>query len=448
MPCGRETALSLEGKGSQSAPHSLRERLARYRPHLAPAVGAPVTAPIAQPAETQTEAAIAPDQAALSASCGAGKDSGVLIREVRYPVSHVHGHYPFAELYDALDSWEASGIGHPLSSAGMAPRDLLFFDTETTGLQGGTGNTVFLLGYARPETGAVVIRQHILTGPQAETALYASFLRHVDSARLLVTFNGKSFDWPQVKTRHTLLRDTLPALPSFRHMDLLHAARRLWADELATCRLSAIETAKLGVRRTEDIPGHMAPLLYFEFLRRQDIHILTGVLNHNELDVLSLVTLYIHLSAMLLHPTRTDRMSHEERFAVSRWYETLGRPDLAARGYRMIADSRHPLWVKAQIALGTICKREGDWRGALSVWERCAQETGVPAGLWLELAKLCEHEAGDFSRALRYARRAYEAWRKKRLLLHLAPDEEGRAHLRRIERLERKLASAGFVRDL
>lgn len=190
------------------------------------------------------------------------------------------------------------------------------------------------------------------------------------------------------------------------------------------------------------MPGHMAPTLYFEFLRRQDPNILVGVLNHNEFDVLSLVTLYIHLSTLLLEHTRMDRVSHEERFAVCRWYESLDRSDLAARGYRMIADSRHPLRQQAQIALGRVRKHEGDWREALSVWERCAQESAsVPIALWVELAKLCEHDAGDSARALRYARKAYEAWGKKRSLLRRALDEEGRAHLRRIERLEKKLAT-------
>ncbi|MCK9907287.1 ribonuclease H-like domain-containing protein, partial [Frankia sp. Cpl3] len=74
----------------------------------------------------------------------------------------------------------------------------------------------------------------------------------------LVTYNGKAFDWPQVKTRHTLLRDSVPELPIFGHFDLLHGARRLWKDELESCRLANIEREKLGSFRQDDVPGYMA----------------------------------------------------------------------------------------------------------------------------------------------------------------------------------------------
>lgn len=224
----------------------------------------------------------------------------IMVREVRYPVSQSHGRYTFQQLHDIMAAWEQSGLSHPLSAARQPAEELLFFDTETTGLHGGTGNTIFLLGYSRFEENTVVVRQHFLASPDAEVALYQSFLSDVNEANHLVTYNGKAFDWPQVKTRHTLLRESVPQLPVFGHYDLLHGARRLWRHDLESCRLSMIEPEKLGIVRTDDVPGYLAPMLYFDYLRTRDPDTIQGVLRHNEIDVLTLITLYIHISKLLL----------------------------------------------------------------------------------------------------------------------------------------------------
>lgn len=111
-----------------------------------------------------------------------------------------------------------------------------------------------------------------------------------------MTYNGKAFDWPQVKTRHTLIRDRLPKLPEFGHFDLLHGARRLWKHKMDRVSLGTVEKEELGIRRLEDTPGYLAPMLYFHFIKAQEPDLLKGVLHHNEMDVLSLISLYIHMS--------------------------------------------------------------------------------------------------------------------------------------------------------
>ena len=133
------------------------------------------------------------------------EDSFCLIREVTYQLGDQHGLYSFAELPKIVDAWNESEIQHSLSAKGYKPHELFFFDTETTGLSGGTGNMIFLLGHARVFTDKVVVKQHLLTNPGNEAALYKRFLNEVD-VESLVTYNGKSFDLPQVKTRHKLLR--------------------------------------------------------------------------------------------------------------------------------------------------------------------------------------------------------------------------------------------------
>lgn len=106
--------------------------------------------------------------------------------------------------------------------------------------------------------------------------MYQSFLSEVDITSL-VTYNGKAFDWPQVKTRHTLIRDRLPKLPEFGHFDLLHGARRLWKHKMERVSLGSVEKEELGVSRKEDTPGYLAPMLYFHFIKAQEPDLLKGV---------------------------------------------------------------------------------------------------------------------------------------------------------------------------
>ncbi len=111
--------------------------------------------------------------------------------------------------------------------------------------------------------------------------------------KTLVTYNGKSFDWPQVKTRHTLVRDHVPKLPAFGHFDLYHAARRLWKHKLDRLKLSVVEKEVLGVERVDDIPGFLAPMIYFDFIESKQPDGMIGILKHNEIDIL--ITCYAYI---------------------------------------------------------------------------------------------------------------------------------------------------------
>ena len=52
-------------------------------------------------------------------------------------------------------------------------RDMIFLDTETTGLSGGTGTHVFLVGIGRVHGGALHVRQFFMRHPGDEPALLA-----------------------------------------------------------------------------------------------------------------------------------------------------------------------------------------------------------------------------------------------------------------------------------
>ncbi|WP_203361933.1 ribonuclease H-like domain-containing protein [Bacillus sp. REN10] len=349
------------------------------------------------------------------------------IREVRYPLSYQHGRYSLIEIKNVVKDWNDWDGNHPLSAKGMQADDLFFFDTETTGLGGGAGNTVFLLGYARLAEDQVIVRQHFLPEPGNEVALYASFLERVDYTTL-VTYNGKAFDWPQVKTRHTLVRDHVPKLPTFGHFDLFHASRRLWKHTIESVKLVNVEKHVLNIERQEDVPGFLAPMIYFDYLERKDPQGILKVMEHNEKDILTLITLYTHLSHQILQ--KSEESTERERIEVAKWLDYIGEKEKSTQAYAQLVQDSSVIGFEAKHALAFHYKRKKQWPEAIPLWSevcrygsnRCKKEAH------LELSKYYEHQAKDYDKALKHARQAANM---------LAETNEKAA--KRIKRIERKM---------
>ncbi len=361
-----------------------------------------------------------------------------LIRETAYPLEQQHGNYRFSDFLKAIEMWNEQMIDHPLSSKGFSPEELFFFDTETTGLGGGVGNTIFLLGYASISGDQLLLRQHILANPGAEVPLYQSFLEKVDY-KTLVTYNGKSFDWPQVKTRHTLIREHVPKLPHFGHFDLYHAARRLWKHKLERLKLSIVEKEILGVERVDDIPGFLAPMIYFDFVESRQPDGMLGILKHNEIDILSLVTLYAHLTFQIFgHDTRRTR---RETYEVGRWFAHLGECSEAEKVFAELADGADWSSYRAKYELAHQYKKQQKWDLALELFKELASEMEGEDEVeaCIEAAKILEHRYKNYSLALDYSLKAGERLKKisnnnRESILTLQ-----KALQKRINRLEMKL---------
>jgi uncharacterized protein YprB with RNaseH-like and TPR domain len=367
----------------------------------------------------------------------------IIRRDVHYPLHHKHGRYPFSKLHEVVEAWNEKKISHPLSSYTYREKDLLFFDTETTGLGGGVGNTIFLLGYGKITDHSLQLTQLFLPSPVSEVAFYHHFLEDITSMKRLVTYNGKAFDWPQVKTRHTLIRDELPKLPAFGHFDLLHASRRLWKNELPSCRLSIIEENVIDFQRTDDTPGYMAPILYFEYLKSKDPSDIFGVFQHNEWDICSLVTLYTHISLLLLNMNESN-LSMRESIEIGRWYEAIGELDLAIYQYRkaLLQHGNDSMYGKNLLAL--VYKKQRQYSLATHLWEDISSNHSFTIDVDLELAKVNEHHQGDFEKALYYTKKAFQAWNSSCKLTNKARDTHQRADfMKRIQRLEKKMQFNG-----
>lgn len=209
----------------------------------------------------------------------------LLVVERRLPISHVHGGV-------RLDHARTSAH-RVLEALGVSTRDpgrLVFFDTETNGLAGGTGTIAFLIGLARYEDDCLCTRQLLITSFGAETALIEALRSFVSTRSCLVSYNGKSFDAPLVRTRARLSRVPDP-LCGLEHVDLLHPVRRAFRHDWPNCRLRTAEERALAFTRIDDLPGSLVPEVFRRFMQIGDIASLPKVLEHNRLDLVSLAAL-------------------------------------------------------------------------------------------------------------------------------------------------------------
>ena len=182
------------------------------------------------------------------------------------------------------------------------PRDLLFFDTETTGLAGGTGTRAFMVGAAdfhhHPEHGdSLRVRQLLIATMAAETAMLREFAGWLSPRTVLSSYNGRCYDTPLLKTRYRLARLDDP-LHDLDHVDLLFPSRRRWRGRWENCRLATIEREALGILREDDLPGSQAPAAWLQFLRGGSSVLLKRVAAHNHQDVVTLALLMARLVAL------------------------------------------------------------------------------------------------------------------------------------------------------
>lgn len=334
----------------------------------------------------------------------AGPDGACFVTETRRDTADLHGLHAFG----GLGRLSADRLSIVAKDPELAYADLsraVFLDTETTGLNMGTGTYVFLVGAGFFENGCFRVRQFFLRSPGEETSYLAALDSFLRGFSVLITFNGKAFDWPLLESRFIGHREFRRApLDDPPHIDLLHPARRLWKKRLENCRLSSLEQSILAVHRTEDdVPGWLIPSLYFSYLRSGDGCPLRRVFYHNLQDILSLAALTIHLDTLVGEPM-CGLICHPSDFiCLARTYEHAGDIDRAVacleEALRLGPDvsDRH----EGLLRLAAIYKRERRWDAALSIWDRLL-DVGMPGALFalVERAKYYEHVEREYLDAL------------------------------------------------
>jgi uncharacterized protein YprB with RNaseH-like and TPR domain len=179
------------------------------------------------------------------------------------------------------------------AAGGPAAEDIAFFDLETTGLG---SSPLFLIGAMVCDGDGLVVRQYFARDYTEERAVLEMFLALCDGKKLLVSFNGKSFDVPFVRMRCAY--NGLPCTLEQSHLDLLHTARRVWKGRTPDCKLQTLERLVCGRRREGDIPGSMIPDAYHDYVRTKNAVRMVDVLKHNYLDLITLAELLVCMGAL------------------------------------------------------------------------------------------------------------------------------------------------------
>jgi uncharacterized protein YprB with RNaseH-like and TPR domain len=361
----------------------------------------------------------------------------------------------FAESFDAASSQATFYAG---GAPARAP--FVFLDLETTGLSGGAGTQVFLVGcgWFDPDA-SFVTRQFLLTRYTDERPMLALVAEELGRAGALVSFNGKSFDAPVLETRYLFHRlpTTVRTLP---HVDVLHPARRFWKERSggaravlaagstgarlfqasgSDCSLVALEKQMLGVRRVGDVPGFEIPRRYFQFVHTGDSRPLAAVLEHNRHDLLTLAALTARLFHVTLHGPDAARDAREA-LALGHVYMRADLVTRASDAYARAVEMTERgivsqlVRIESLRALALTHRRERNYAAAAACWRRLLETPGCPPSVRREaseaLAVHHEHRERDLFAAKAFALRSLEldaqpAWT--------------RAVQHRLARLEKKL---------
>lgn len=279
------------------------------------------------------------------------------------------------------------------------PGDFLFLDTETTGLSGGAGTLAFLVGIGRIEGDGIVISQILMRDYHQEEMLIRDVLRKIMETTCLVTYNGASFDLPLLQGRIAVNRME-DRLSSLDHIDLLHAARRVFKLRLGRCSLTRMEEAVFGETREDDLPGSEVPKRYFEYLTSRDEGLLEQVLDHNRQDILSLARLFIHMVS--LHEKPLETAHQQDLFSMGKAFEHQKKHIKAQECYQ--ACSEGSVRDMARLRLADMYRKNRMDADAVKEYEALRSGRSATGRVYIELSKIYEHRFRRPERALEIAR--------------------------------------------
>lgn len=321
--------------------------------------------------------------------------------------------------------------------AHVAPEDVLFLDTETTGLSGGAGTVAFEIGLGYFVQGGFAVEQLLMRDYPYEADMLRTLASRMRRYPILCTFNGRTFDVPLLRSRFLMNRMSDDCVPAV-HADVLYPARRLWKLRLKQCTLSNLENQLLGVCRDDDLPGALVPQTYFQYLKDADFAPLEKVLEHNRQDIVSLAQLFYFLCRQVAKPE--EIVDGQDLLSLARAMEKRGDILKASKCYRLCA--RGDTRAEAFRALAVTNRRLGNTDAAIRLYQAMIQRGDDRINAYEALAKLYEHQKRDPEQALHYTRQALLMLSEPGLFDREAVQERQIALQYRYARLRRKLSQA------
>jgi uncharacterized protein len=332
-------------------------------------------------------------------------------------------------------------------------RPLICLDLETTGLGTAAGTVPFLVGLGRWDGPWLTVSQLLLPDHADEPALLSVLQGMLPADAWLVTYNGRTFDWPLLVSRYRLHRRAPPSIAG--HLDMLPVARQLWKHRLGNARLATVERLA-GVQRGEDLPGALVPERYFRYLRERRAEPLRDVLSHNTQDVVSLGLLLSLLAERFGRSDGWPDTDPGDLAGLARGYSRLGRAAEALACLEVAltaldttpahdgAAARSALHGRIAAERARLLARLGRREEAAVAWLAVARRGGPGAATaWIHVARYREHLARDADAALeaceQAARLAHRARAFGRPMLSIEHDLR-----RRLPRLRRRQL-AGWI---
>ena len=328
---------------------------------------------------------------------------------------------PSAISLELLSRARDESISQQTRTALEDPSKWLFLDTETTGLAGGTGTYAFLIGLAWWDAGGLQVEQFLMRDFTEEYSLLQELAERVKERTVLVTFNGKSFDWPLLENRFAMTR-SIAAPKLATHLDLLHPARALWKLRLGSVRLAELErrvldARRLGWHRGDDIDSALIPQHYFDYLRGGPAQPIVRIARHNQMDLRGLAALSCKINAMLSESAGIiNEWESLDLFGLARFLQRRGDTTRAhtacaqALAIGLPADVRP----KAQRELAQMSKRRGEYERAAEIWEELVANSQDEVHACEQLAIYYERRVKDIPRAMEYAKLGLAKLRRQR----------------------------------
>jgi tetratricopeptide (TPR) repeat protein len=288
------------------------------------------------------------------------------------------------------------------------------------------------------------VEQFVMRDFSEEHSVLLQLAERLAERPVLVTFNGKTFDWPLLESRYLMTRSIrVPRLAA--HLDLLHPARAVWKLRLGSVKLTELEehvldAKRLGWDRADDVPSAMIPQFYFDYLRGRSVAPLAGVVRHNRNDLRGLAALFGKLNQMLSCEQHGEDADGLDLFGLSRYLHRRGEVKRAEVACSKARERGLPIALEATAKweLARMAKRRGEHETAAQIWEELARDDDWRVAACDELANFYARRRQDFSMALRYARQAIVTLRKR-----AAGQKYGAQtalDLRKFERLGKKIA--------
>lgn len=322
---------------------------------------------------------------------------------------------------DLLSRHRDDGISSRTRCVLTDPAKWLFLDTETTGLAGGTGTYPFLVGLAWWDAGGLNVEQFLMRDFSEEHSVLQELAQRIAERPALITFNGKTFDWPLLENRFAMTR-SIPTPRLAAHLDLLHPARSLWKFRLGSVRLSDLERhvldpARLGWTRDDDIRSAEIPQFYFDYLRGGPPGPLAGVVRHNQMDLRGLAALFGKIDALLSSGNAADICEDSlDLFGLSRFLNHRGEADRAQFACAQALDSGLPAEFrpKARRELALHARRRGDHERAAALWQEITADPEHGIYACEQLAIHYERRVRNYERAAEFVELALATIRRRR----------------------------------